>query len=150
MTPAIPTSADQGALPPGLAEAAAAHLEPGEALRWAGRGTRAATFLALAPGMALMSLFLGLFAWALLAIEGWEFRGGGSGDEAGALSPDTFARGFGIAVAGLLLYYLFLFVRRVLGAGRDMLFLTDRRLVAAAGRRSRSTPLPDIEYAKAT
>lgn len=146
MTPAIPTSADQGALPPGLAEASAAHLEPGEALIWAGRGTRAATFLGLAPGMALVMLVLGLFAYGFLTIEGWEFRGGGRlpGND---MSPDTVARGVGIFIGATLIYYLLLFVRRVGGAGRDTVFLTDRRLIAD-GWSVRSIPHDEVRLAE--
>jgi hypothetical protein len=147
-TRAIPSSADQAAVPPGLAEAAEAHLRPRETLRWAGHGTRLATFLALAPGMALVGLVLGLFAWAFLATEGWEFHGGG-GELAQELSPDTIARGFGMAILGLLLYYLCLFARRVLAARRVIFLLTDRRLVVARGSHSDSTPLLDVRYTTA-
>jgi|GEM_PF-4367312 len=148
MNLAIPTSAEQGALPPGLAEAAAAHLQPGEALRWAGRGTRLATFLALAPGMALTSLLLGPFAWIFLTTKGWVFGDGGA-VVAPDHAPEMIARGIGIATLGFLLFYLILFVRRVLDASRVFFFLTDRRLVAVRGSRSFSTPLRDVGHAKA-
>lgn len=148
MHPAIPTSAEQGALPPGLAEAAAAHLEPGEALRWAGRGTRSATFLALAPGMALLLLFTGAFGWAALAGDGWRFQGPAP-PVLRDLPPETLARGVVGLIAAIPLYYLFLFIRRVARARSDIALVTDRRLIFPRGRRSTSFPLADIERAEA-
>lgn len=148
MNLAIPTSAEQGALPPGLAAAAAAHREPDEGLRWAGCGTRLATFLALAPGMALTGLVLGPLAWVFLTTRGWAFGDAGA-VVARDLSPEMIARGIGIATLGILLYYLILFVRRILDAGRIFFFLTERRLVAVRGSRSYSTALHDVGEAEA-
>ncbi len=148
MHAAIPTSADQGALPPGLAARAAPLLNPGEGLRWVGRGTRVATFLALAPGMALVTLVMGLFAGAFLTIDGWEYPGAGA-DLAGDIPPDVAARGVGFATAAILLLHLFRFARGVLGARRAFAFLTDRRLVLVTGRKARSVPLPNVARAEA-
>jgi hypothetical protein len=132
MPTSIPASAEEAALPPGLAERAAALVEPDEAVLWAGRGGRGSTFAALWPFPAILLVLLALLVW--LGLEGqasvFNAGAGGSPDRLQVPAPFILA-----PFAGACLWKLFQFVHRVLAAPWTLWVLTPRRLIVRLGRR---------------
>jgi hypothetical protein len=133
MTTSISASAEEAALPPGLAGRAAALVEPGEAVLWAGRGGRGATFAALWPFPAILLLLLALLVWLALAVAGQS-----------AILRSDFGPLNGLEVpapvilapfAGACLWMILQFVRRVLAAPWTLWVLTPRRLIVRLGPR---------------
>ncbi|HEX8126774.1 MAG TPA: hypothetical protein VF548_14460 [Allosphingosinicella sp.] len=148
MTTPIRASAEETALPPGLAGEASALLEPGEALLWVGRGRSGATFSALWPGAAIMVVLLAALLWLMLSVDGWTYRGIPQ-DGQPPIPANVAARltlGLFVAAAS---WSLLQFVRRVAGAPRALAVLTTRRFVLRAGRRPIAVPLAAVERAVA-
>ncbi|HYJ83834.1 MAG TPA: hypothetical protein VEW26_13450 [Allosphingosinicella sp.] len=143
MAYAFPLSAEEAALPPGLAEQAAALAEPGEAVLWAGRGRSGATFAALWPVAVLPALLLGGLLWLWLGVE---WRAGTA--EVGGLTLRTSGSAYVAAIFGALcLWMLVAILHRVAMAPSTMFALTPGRLVVKSGRRRLAFPITDIHYA---
>lgn len=134
MTTSIPASAEEAALPPGLAERAASLVEPGEAVLWAGRGGRGSTFAALWSYPAVLLVLFALLVWLGLALEGRPavLRTGSAGWPDGLEVPAPLVLA---PFAGGCLWMIGQFVHRVLAAPRTLWVLTPRRLVVGLGRR---------------
>lgn len=134
MTTSIPASAEEVALPPGLAERAASLVEPGETVLWAGRGGRGSTFAALWSYPAVLLVLLALLVWLGLALEGrpavLRTDSGGWPDGLEVPAPLVLA-----PFAGGCLWVIGQFVHRVLAAPRTLWVLTARRLIVGLGRR---------------
>jgi hypothetical protein len=134
MTTSFPASAEEAALPPGLAEKAAALVEPGEAVLWAGRGGRAATFAALWPYPAILLVLLALLVRLGFALEGQPavLRSDSGGPLDGLEVPAPFVLA---PFAGACLWIIGQFVHRVLWAPRTLWVLTPERLIVKLGWR---------------
>lgn len=122
------------------------HLDPGESLKWAGRGRRAATALALLPILLVMLLVLGLFIWAFLSAGPIHLRVNGVILQG---FPEPIARALAVMpIAAIAAYYLWMVIRRVATAPRWILAVSDRRAMLLTGKRTLSMPLADIAYAE--
>lgn len=142
------SSADEAALPPGLASEAAGLIEPGEALLWVGRGRRGATFAALWPGAAIVLVLLAFVLWAMLAVDGWTYRH--ASPEAEAVIPPAEAARLTMGLfAAAFSWILVQFALRVAGASSMLAILTSRRFLLRAGRRTVAVPLADLSRAVA-
>lgn len=132
MTTPIPASAEETALPPGLAGKAAAVVEPGEAVLWAGRGGCGSTFAALWPFPAILLLLLALLVWLGLKGEAFALQPdpGGSPDRLQVPAPLIIA-----PFAGACLWKILQFVHRVLSAPWTLWVLTPQRLIVRLGLR---------------
>lgn len=144
MTTPIRTSVEETALPPGLAERAAALVEPGEAVLWAGRGGRGSTFAALWPFPAILLLLLALLVW--LGLEGQASvllpDPGGSSDRLQVPAPVVVA-----PFAGACLWKILQFVHRVLVAPWTLWVLTPQRLIVRLSPRQADFPLAQADRA---
>ncbi|MEO7178693.1 MAG: hypothetical protein ABIW83_07605 [Allosphingosinicella sp.] len=134
------SSAEEAALPSGLAQRAAALVEPGEAVLWVGRGGRRSTFAALWPFPAILLLLLALVVWMGLALNGQpavlSSDSGGSPDQLQVPAPVILA-----PFAGACLWKLLQFAHRVLAAPWTLWVLTPKRLIVRLGRRRIEFPL---------
>jgi hypothetical protein len=133
MTTSIPASAEEAALPPGLAERAAAMVEPGEAVLWAGQGRRASTFAALWSYPAVLLLVLALLAWLGLSLADQSAVARSDVDPLNGLEVPAPLVLVPFALACLWLILTFLY--RVLVAPWTLWVLTPRRLIVGLGRR---------------
>lgn len=142
MTTSIPASAEEAALPPGLAERAESLVKPGEAVLWAGRGGRAATFAALWSYPAVLLVLLGLLVWLGLALEGRPavLRSGSGGWPDGLEVPAPLVLA---PFVGACLWMIGQFVHRVLAAPRTLWVLTPRHLIVGLGRRRTDFTIAD-------
>ena len=133
MTAPIPTTAEEAALPPGLAERAAAAVEPGEALLWAGRGGRGSTFAALWTLPAVLLVLLALLVWLGLSLVG---QSASLHSDLGPLDGQEVPAPLILApFAGACLWLILKFVHRVVTAPATLWVLTPRRLIVRLGRR---------------
>lgn len=140
------SSADESALPPGLAGEASGLLEPGETLLWAGRGRRSATFAALWPGAAVVLVLLAFVLWAILTVDGWTYRN--ASPQAEAVIPPAEAARLTLGLfAASFSWMLVKFALRVADASRTLILLTSRRFRLRAGRRVVVAPLADLRRA---
>lgn len=146
MSSSLPSSADEAALPPGLATEAAALVEPGEAPLWVGRGRSGATFAALWPGAAVILVLLALLLWLMLAFDGWTYRNASPQREPLIPADDAADLALGLFAAALS-WKLVQFALRVAGAPRTLVVLTSRRFLLRAGRRSVQVQLADLSRA---
>lgn len=144
MTTPVPTSAEEAAIPPGLAGPAAALVEPGEAVLWAGRGGRGSTLAALWTFPAVLLLLLALLVW--LALNGQSVvlgpDSGGSTNRPEVPAPVILA-----PFAGVCLWKILQFAHRVLAAPRTLWVLTPRRLIVRLGSRRADFPLAQASRA---
>lgn len=143
MTTSIPASAEEAALPLGLAEKAGSLVEPGEAVLWAGRGGRAATFAALRSYPAVLLVQIGLLVWLGLALEGRPavLRSDSGGWPDGLEVPAPLLL---VPFVGACLWMIGQFVHRVLAAPRTLWVLTPRRLVVGLGRRRTDFTIAEV------
>ncbi|HEX8240709.1 MAG TPA: hypothetical protein VF574_13305 [Allosphingosinicella sp.] len=140
----IPASAEEAALPPGLAERAAALAEPGEAVLWAGRGGRGSTFAALWPFPAVLLVLLALLVWLGLEGQAFVLDSGAGGSAEGAQVPAPFVVA---PFAAACLWKILQFAHRVRSAPRTLWVLTPRRLIVRLGSRRADFPLARADRA---